>query len=551
MSKNVIRTISFIAIILGFFMALLDSTIVNIALPEMTKHYNTSVQNISWVINGYNLAFAVFIITAARLADQFGRKRIFIAGVFLFTLSSFLCSVAPSVNVLIVFRVLQGLSGAIVVPVTIPLAFQLFPKEKHGLVIGIWGGVSGLAAASGPALGGLLTSNFNWQSIFYVNIPIGIITILLSSVLLKESYDPTSTKKIDFGGVITISIAMFSVTYALIKANDFGWSSYKTIGLFALSLVTFLLFFLIELKGKEPMLPLWILKIPVFDGAALTLFVIGAGLMNATFLMSFFLTGIMGKTVLQAGLLISTMPLVSIVFSTISGPLSNKFGSRWFAVSGMITLILSVYLFSSLGSDAKNSEIMLKLALSGMGLGLSMAPVISSAVRNVPDDKVGMSSGITNMMRALGMVLGVAVIVTVLNSHMTDEIKITKTAIISEINNNKLLAPELKDKMSEEIKAAEIKSDSKSLSAEQILQMIDLQEKETLSKLPEDSKAAAKSQFEAQKKAVSQLIPSITAQFKESATRAFSKTFKTSSAILLIGILFALFSDKKMVTVKA
>ncbi|PRR84415.1 MFS transporter [Clostridium vincentii] len=211
------QIISFVAIILGFFMALLDTTIVNITLPKMTEYFNTTMAHISWVVNAYNLAFAAIILTASRLADQFGRKKLFIAGVVLFTISSLLSGLSNSLEGLILFRAIQGLSAAFVVPVAMPLSAEIFPPEKRGTIMALWGAFAGLAAASGPTLGGILTQWFNWRYIFFINVPIGCICILLTMKFIKESYDPTASKSIDFGGIITISTAMFCLTFALIK----------------------------------------------------------------------------------------------------------------------------------------------------------------------------------------------------------------------------------------------------------------------------------------------------------------------------------------------
>lgn len=545
MSSTFKRNISFIAIIIGFFMALLDSTIVNIALPKITEYYNTSVDNISWVVNGYNLAFAVFIITAARLADQFGRKKVFIIGVFLFTLSSFLSALAPNAGFLIALRVVQGLSGAIVVPVTIPLAANLFPKEKHGMVIGIWGAISGLASASGPALGGLLTNKFYWQSIFYVNVPLGLISIILSIILLKESYDSTTNKKIDWGGVITISLTMFCTTFALIKANDFGWTSMKIISLFVASFIALLGFIIVEMKSQNPMLPLWILRIKAFDGAALTLFVIGAATMNGIFLMSFFLTQIMHMTILQAGITVSAAPLASILFSAVAGPLSNKYGSRWFAVVGVACIILSIFTFSTMNADSTRLDAILRLALLGVGLGISMPPVISSAIRNVPDDKVGMASALTNMTRALGAVLGVAVIVTVLNSNIAYETGKIKNEAVTLVNSNKVISADFKKAVITNIEDYKMNSSSKKIDTKDFMKIIETQEKSVLSKLPSEKRKGAILLFEKQNKELMNVFSDIFNNIKVSTAEAFRRTFQFSGFLLIIGLLFAFFSDTK------
>ncbi|MFD2132951.1 MFS transporter [Pseudogracilibacillus auburnensis] len=189
-------------------------------MPERTRHFNNNMDNMSWIVNGYNLSFAVFLITPSRIADQFGRKRLFLIGTLFFIVTSILCGVSTSVEAMIFFRVLQGLSAGIVVPVTIPLATDLFPKEKHVMILGIWAAIPSLAAASGPTLGGILTDSIGWEAIFFVNVPIGILVICLTIPLIKESFDPSADRKIDWLGILTLLVAMFCLTYGLINAND-------------------------------------------------------------------------------------------------------------------------------------------------------------------------------------------------------------------------------------------------------------------------------------------------------------------------------------------
>ncbi|GGH30082.1 MFS transporter [Paenibacillus segetis] len=544
MSTVTRRTISFVAIVLGFFMALLDSTIVNIALPEMIKHFGGSVGQISWVMNGYNLAFAVFILTAARLADQFGRKKVFLIGVLLFTVTSLLAGFAPSAQVLIGLRVLQGLAGAIIVPVTVPMATEIFPKEMHGTVVGIWGGISGLAAASGPALGGILTEKLNWQWIFFVNIPLGIISILLTMFFIKESYDSTSSKRIDYAGTISISGAMFCLTYALIKANEYGWGSYEIMGLIAGGCLLLLLFFVVEAKGKHPMLPLSLLKIRVFDGAALTLFMVGAGIMNITFLSSFYLTRVMEMTELKAGLLISVLAVGSMVASMIVGPLSSKYGSRWFAVIGVVILCISTYWLSGLGIDSTKIDVVIRLALAGVGVGLTMAPLMGSIVRNVPEEKVGISSGAVNMMRALGSVLGVAIIVTILQSNMTGEMDKARGAALELVQSNAALSVEVKEQLKTGLMHTSVSSTgSAQISADEIVNTMKEQGKVAAEQLTEQQRPVFVAALEQQAEEVKQLLLRIQHSYLEAASNAFNGTFVFSSVLMLLGIPFAWFSD--------
>ncbi|MBW4082330.1 MFS transporter [Paenibacillus sp. S150] len=548
MSTRTRRALSFTAIILGFFMALLDTTIVNIALPEMTRQFGGSVSRISWVMNGYNLAFAVSILTASRLADQFGRKKLFIGGVALFTLTSLLAGFAASLGMLILLRVIQGLAGAIIVPVTIPLTTTTFPKEMHGLIIGLWGAVSGVAAASGPALGGILTQKLNWEWIFFVNVPLGVLSIVLTAVFIRESRDNTAGRLIDYGGTLGITGAMFLITYALIKVQDYGWDSLRILMLLGAGLVFLALFILTQWKGREPMLPLSLMRIRTFNGASLTLLVLGAALLNLSLLTSFFLTRMMGMTELKAGLVLSMVAAGSIVSSAISGPLSGKYGSRWFAAGGIIVTAGAIYSLSWLHAGSTVAEVVLRLLVAGAGIGLTMAPVMSSAVRNVPDDKVGISSGVTNMAKALGSVIGVAIIVTVLQHNTDSGLRAAEKHAAEAIQADTVLQPFVKNVLAEAVAStgregawmAGGEADGAETAAA-VVQAVEL----AAAKLPPEAQQAFAADSGRQFREARLLLTQAGGEMQEAAVQAFSRTFAFAGLIMIPGILFALLSDKR------
>lgn len=519
------RNLSFTAVVLGFFMALLDSTIVNVTLPEMTRHFATDMDSMSWVVNGYNLAFAVFLVTASRLADQFGRKKLFIIGISLFVLSSLLAGLSVSLPLLITFRVLQGLAAAIVVPVTVPLTIELFPPSMQGAVIGIWGAISGLAAASGPTLGGVLTDSFGWQAIFYVNIPLGLICIVLSVLLLRESYDSSAGRTIDWWGMLILSAAMFALTYALIQANEWGWSSPAIIGLLTAALVLAVVFVLVELKTREPMLPLWMFRIKAFNWASLTLFIVGAGIMTATFLMSYFLTGLMGKTVLEAGMIISTMSIATMLTSALVGAKSNRYGSRYFAATGIALMAVSIYADGSLHVEAGLYSLLWRLALMGIAIGLVMAPVMGSVIRNVPQEKAGIASGITNMSRALGSVLGVAVLVTVLSGAMNHASSSAQQDIASWVKMDQGTNPVQKEGFLQRLQAV---SGAKGAGAAGLSAVIGQLE-----------------ELRAKDPSLEQLIPRVEQRIQAASAEAFRHTFHYGGLVLLLGVPCAFLSDKR------
>lgn len=535
------QIISFVAIILGFFMALLDTTIVNITLPKMTEYFNTTMAHISWVVNAYNLAFAVIILTASRLADQFGRKKLFIIGVFLFATSSLLCGISSSLQVLIFFRALQGLSAAFVVPVTMPLSCEVFPPEKRGTIMALWGAIAGLAAASGPTLGGILTQFFNWRYIFFINVPIGGICILLTLKFIKESYDPTASKSIDFGGIITISIAMFCLTFALMKANEKGWTSSFILSLFAASVIALILFVLIELKVKDPMLPLSIFKSIPFTNSSIALFLLGIGMMSGPYMLSFFLAQVKGLNELSAGLIISTMSLSSMFFSILAAILLKKLSSRYISALGIFLLCTACYLNSSLTQNSSTIDIILRLIVAGSGTGFSMATLIGSITANVPIDKIGIASGVSTMTRTLGTVLGVTLFLTIFTSNITTQMIDAKKSVVQTIQKDTVFDNKAKLQMISSIKAGNNKSSNLS----KILNTIDKKEAAVLASSPAMAQNKIKESFEAQKKETKKIVPIIQDTFLTHTVKAFSFTFKMGSVILLPGIFFALFSDKK------
>ncbi|NNU78203.1 MFS transporter [Clostridium estertheticum] len=535
------QIISFVAIILGFFMALLDTTIVNITLPKMTEYFNTTMAHISWVVNAYNLAFAAIVLTASRLSDQFGRKKLFITGVFLFTISSLLCGISNSLEVLILFRALQGLSAAFVVTIAMPLSAEIFPPEKRRTIMALWGAFAGLAAASGPSIGGIVTQFFNWRYIFFINVPIGCICIILTMKFIKESYDSTASKNIDFGGIITISTAMFCLTLALIKANEKGWTSSFILSLFAVSAIVLILFVIIELKVKEPLLPLSLFKSVQFTNGSISLFLLGLGMMSGTYLLSFFLIQVKGLNQLSAGLIISTMSLTSMLFSILAAILTKKLGSRLISALGILLLSVSCYLNSSLTQNSSNIDIILRLIVAGAGTGLSMATLIGSIMANVPVDKIGIASGISNMTRTLGTVLGVALVLTIFTSNMTTQISDAKDSAVQTIQNDTIFDNKTKLQMISSIKTGS----DKSVSLSAILNTIDKKETAVLAFSSAMTENKIKESFEAQKKETKKIVPVIQDTFLTYTVKAFSFTFKLSAVILLPGILFALFSDKK------
>jgi EmrB/QacA subfamily drug resistance transporter len=534
---------AFATVMLAFFLAILDSTIVNITLPRITEFFKTDIKSISWVVNGFALAFAVPLITASRLADQFGRKRIFCIGLALFAITSLLVGKAPTVNLLVFFRVLQGLSAALLVPVTLPIVLRLFPAEKSGTVIGAWAAIAGLAAASGPALGGVISEKIAWQWIFYINIPIGLLALVLTLFLIEESRDESASHAIDWPGMASLSAGSFSLVYALIKANDLGWSSPTILGLFALAALSFGLFAFAEKRSKEPMLPLDMLRSVPFSAGNLTLFVLGMGMMNGVFFLAFFLTQVMGKTELEAGIVVTALPLSSTIFSAISGLLSDRLGSRWFTTAGMAIVAASVVIYAGLTPTASNADIIWRLVIMGAGIGTAMAPVVGSTVRAVAADKVGIASGVGNMTRTVGTVLGVAIIVTVFTRHVERQIEWAKGEAIRLVQADDALRDQIKRPIVKRLSGVRFSQAQKLATLDQTLAEVDRKRAEVLDSVPPFMKKKMAEVFEAQKGEIRALHPKLQAIFKRRICDAFAATFQINALILILGVLFAPFSE--------
>ncbi|MCU0662405.1 MAG: DHA2 family efflux MFS transporter permease subunit, partial [Myxococcota bacterium] len=500
--------------------------------------------------NGFNLAFAVPLITASRVADQFGRKRVFTMGLALFTLTSLLCGVASTDNWLVFFRVLQGLAAAMLVPLTIPIALRLFPAEKSGAVLGIWAAIAGIAAASGPTLGGIIADKLSWQWIFFINVPIGCVTLVMTALLIEESRDPTASHIIDWPGMLALTAGSFALVYGLIKANDFGWTSITILSLFFMAAVSFVLFAVVEMRSKEPMLPLEMLRSLPFSASSITMFFLGVGTMNGVFFLSFFLTQVMGMTELKAGLVITALPLSSTVFSAVAGILSDRVGSRWFAVVGMAILATSIYLYGGLTEHATNRDIIWRLIVGGAGIGTAMAPIVGSMIRSVSPDKMGIASGVGNMARTVGTVMGVAVIVTVFTNTINDKVALAKTETIALVKKNDALREQIKKPLLERLEAVKFSQSRKMGTLDDVLREIEKKKTETLDEMPGFMKKKMEAVFVTQVEEIRRVYPKIQRSFKRRICEAFSFTFEVSAYILIFGIISAFFCDKKRRTTK-
>src|SRR5438876_5684340 len=282
-----------LAVAFGLFMIMLDNTVVNVALPSIRRDLGISISELEWVFNGYALTFGVLLLTGGKLADLLGRRRIFIAGLVIFTVSSFFCGFAGSAGVLIGARVVQGVGAALMNPATLSIISATFPPRQRGTAIGIWAGVSALALAIGPLVGGLITEHISWNWIFYINVPVGILGVAASFLFIDESRDETH-ERLDLPGLATSALGLFALTYALIEANNYGWRSPRIVGSFVLAAVSLVSFILLEQRQYAPMLPLELFRNRTYTGANTVILLVALAMFGVFFFVSLYMQNILG-----------------------------------------------------------------------------------------------------------------------------------------------------------------------------------------------------------------------------------------------------------------
>jgi EmrB/QacA subfamily drug resistance transporter len=418
---------------LGLFMILLDGTIVNIAIPHIQTYFTTSFSNIEWVMNAYILTFAVLLVTLGRFGDLWGRRKLFVGGMMLFTLGSLACGLAPSIYLLIAFRVVQGVGGAAMMPSTLSIIATVFPADKRGAAMGVWGGVSGLASGLGPVLGGIIlqyvtwpTVAGSWRWIFLVNIPVGVIGVILALRIVPESKNPTAVETLDLPGVGLISASLFCLTFALVEGQKYGWTSAVILGLFAAAAVAFSLFYRREHRVRQPLIDFSLFRSINFAAGNATGLLLSAAMMGAFFTIPIFLQSVLGFSAIKAGLVMAPMSVVIIFAAPLAGSLSDRLGSKWIVAAGMFILAFGLAWMAGLVPGAAkispattSASLLAPFLISGIGIGFAVAPVTSAVMATAPKERVGNASGVLSTMRQVGSLMGIAILGAVLQNRVT------------------------------------------------------------------------------------------------------------------------------------
>ena len=400
----------------AYFMVVLDTVVVITALPHMQRDLHVSLASLQWTLNAYGIAFAAGIITAAALGDRFGRRRVFTIGLALFTVASVACAVAPNLSELIVARTVQGLGGAIVLPLSLTILTTAFPIERRGMIVGIYGGLAGLAVATGPIVGGAITQGIDWHWIFWINVPIGIAAVVFGLRLLPESYG--APERLDLVGVGLVTAGVIALVWALSRANDVGWSSAQVLGTIVAGAVLLVAFVRWEGSVREPMVPLRLFAVRDFAIGNLTTFLMSGAIFAAGLLVTEEFQLARHYSPVGAGVRLLPFFATPMLVSPLAGALSDRIGRRPIIVVGLSMLTAGLVWVAWRGSLTTSwTELVIALLIAGVGISMALPTVPTAVLSAVAPEEMGKASGINYMAQRFGAVFGVAIGSTLFASY--------------------------------------------------------------------------------------------------------------------------------------
>jgi EmrB/QacA subfamily drug resistance transporter len=403
---------TFVITSLALFMVVLDNLVVSTALPVIRTDLGASLEELEWTVNAYTLTFAVLLLTGAALGDRFGRRRMLVIGLGIFTAASAAAALAPSMEALIVARAIQGVGGAIVTPLTLTILSDAFPKEKRGLALGAWSGIAGLAVASGPLVGGAVVDGISWQWIFWLNVPIGIVLVPMAFGLLRETRGPAG--RLDLPGLALASGGLFGLVWGLVQGNGHGWTSPQIVASLTIGAILTAAFVAWELRAPAPMLPMRFFRNRAFaaaNGASLLMYF---GMFGSIFLLTQFLQTVQGHSPLGAGLRVLPWTAMPMLVAPIAGALSDRIGGRPLMAAGLALQAIGLGWLAAVSTPTvPYSQLVVPFILSGAGMAMFFAPVANVVLSSVRPEEEGQASGANNAIREVGGVFGVAVLASV------------------------------------------------------------------------------------------------------------------------------------------
>jgi EmrB/QacA subfamily drug resistance transporter len=407
----------------GFFMILLDTTIVNVAIPAMSAGLNTTLDQILWVLNAYILVYAVLLITAGRLGDLYGQRNLFAIGLLVFTVASALCGIAQNPSQLIAARILQGIGAALLTPQTLAILTSIFPPERRGAAFGIWGGVAGLATLAGPTIGGAIITYINWRWIFFINVPVGI-AALVATFLIIPDLRPGRQHGWDFVGIVVATAGLFAIVFGLIEGQRYSWGQIESFGITIPEVIgggvaLMILFIIWERFQSEPLVPLSLFADRNFAVANWIAAAISFGMLSMFLPITIYLQSVRGFSALVAGLTLAPMSVTSMITAPFAGRFTDRIGGRYILVTGISLFTIGMGSLAYVaGPDSTWINFLLPAIVAGAGIGMTFAPMTTVAMRNISPRIAGSASGVLNTIRQLGAAIGSAVIGALLQNHL-------------------------------------------------------------------------------------------------------------------------------------
>ncbi|MFI5493932.1 MFS transporter [Actinoplanes sp. NPDC051859] len=398
------------------FMVTLDNLVVTTALPVIKSELGASLTDLQWFVNAYTLPFAAFLLTAAALGDRLGRRRMFVAGIAVFTLASAAAALASEPWMLTAARAVQGLAGAAVAPLSLTLLAQAVPADKRNAAVGVWGGISGLGVAVGPVVGGAVVEGLHWSWIFWLNVPVGVVAVLLATTVLRESRG--GAPRLDPLGLLLSATGMLSLVWGVVDGPDHGWTSGRVLGMLGAGVGLLGLFLAWQRRNPTPMLPLSLYRSRGFALVTAVTLTFSAGTFGSVFLLSQFFQVVQGLSPLEAGVRTLPWTMAPMVVAPLAGIFADRIGVRNLIVAGQALIaagILWIALATTTGVSYR--DLVVAFALAGVGMGLTFAPISTMALGSVPADQSGVASGANNTMRELGVAVGVAVLASVFSEN--------------------------------------------------------------------------------------------------------------------------------------
>jgi EmrB/QacA subfamily drug resistance transporter len=415
-----------VAVSLATLMAYLDNNVVNVALPTIQRDLHLSVSGLEWVVSSYLLVFAGLLLAGGRLADHYGRRRMFLVGLAIFTVSSLASGLAGNAAVLIASRAVQGLGAALLVPTTLAIILATFsdPRERN-VAVGIWNAIAALALAIGPLIAGFISQHLHWGWIFFINVPVGVITAVIALPAMDESRGGREgeARRLDVPGLVVSAVMLFSLVYALIEGQDRGWTSPVILGAFVLAAVALAGFLLVESRTTQPMVALSMFRSRVFSGGTVTMMLWGFGVFGIYFFTALYLQDILGFSPTKAGLAFVPMALAVVVFSGLAGPVAARIRTHRAVAGGMLLMAAGLVLFALLGANASFAALMPAFVVFGAGAGLMNVPLTTAILGAMPPERSGIASALLNASREVAGLLGITVIGAVLRTRESSAVR--------------------------------------------------------------------------------------------------------------------------------